>query len=958
MRKRQGCTSFWLRWSFLLLLPGLVGLVLNLSRESPAWAGLAISTRFITSTYFGATGNPSANEKIVDLAHTPDGSIVIIGTSSLPDPTFPTASPRYAYGPASASGTSGFVARFDADGHTLLWYAYFTPQTALPNRVAVDNAGNIYLAGIAYQNFAGLMGSLPPSCNQTLSGSADPFVAKLNPDGNALLWASYASGDDDLAQVQLGLASDNGPVISGRSGQNFFITRFGASGGCGFNQTYGDPLNSSAYSYINGLTLAPASNGIYAVGYHQRSANLQVPYLLALSAGGNVLWRAYAGQPVPSDLGADSRGQAVTLDADGQVLAAFTTVGGTSVLNREPLNLNQSIGSILTGAYQNSYGGGGGPKASFVGRYNADTGALLDATFFHAIVNGKTNSTEIKSLRADRANRVYLAGATACCLELTADAFDSSYATYEGFFSLLDPQMSSLAYSSYVGSAGEDGFAAMSLSKGRVALGGFAGGSGLQQLNPFQAYGGGTDGLLAVLEPSADLRLAFAGPGQTIGAGQPSAAFVVKLEDSYTGTTRPAPATYNLHLSSSSPTGSFAATVGGPYSAELNLSFGAGSNSVSFFYKDTLPGNPVLTVTPTPSNLSVLSQAQTIVGLVGDKAALEFQATQLGELPPAGPFTLSWRGPGAVGWSLASIVYGSGATDWLEVGGTSGSPLPQTLSLRPKTVPASANYPATFSATVTFKDTAGYDTTTVLNVTYTVQGAVLRFISDPQKISAGQESGAFVVEVQAAADGKPIKLAGSGLTLALSDAPASSGLFRVTSGGSPVNNVAISVGSSRTRFYYRPDAAGDRIIGVAAPGLNPVSQPLSVASACPALVPPVAVNNSGDDLSSDPCRVTLRLALTLENSITFAPGLNRVILDGPLAVGAGKAIDGGCLDGVPHIILDGGFKPGPAGQALLNLSGGAELRGLRVLNLAGPGLKLTSNSGSGPNKLHCLQILR
>jgi uncharacterized protein (TIGR03437 family) len=114
-------------------------------------------------------------------------------------------------GAFAAQGIGAFVAKIYAGGTGVSYLTYlgagnyYGPLIEIPtntvNAVAVDSGGSVYLAGAtsdpsfpattgAYQTtFAG-----PASMNPSQAAPSDAFLAKLNPTGTALLWATYLGG--------------------------------------------------------------------------------------------------------------------------------------------------------------------------------------------------------------------------------------------------------------------------------------------------------------------------------------------------------------------------------------------------------------------------------------------------------------------------------------------------------------------------------------------------------------------------------------------------------------------------------------------------------------------------------------------------------------------------------------------------------------------------------------------
>lgn len=92
-------------------------------------------------------------------------------------------------GALRAQGTGAFVFAVNSAGTGLVYLAPLgsVPEDAIAS-IAVDGAGNVYLAG---QTADAAFPVTPGAFQAALGGNSDAFVAKLNPDGSAMVWASY-----------------------------------------------------------------------------------------------------------------------------------------------------------------------------------------------------------------------------------------------------------------------------------------------------------------------------------------------------------------------------------------------------------------------------------------------------------------------------------------------------------------------------------------------------------------------------------------------------------------------------------------------------------------------------------------------------------------------------------------------------------------------------------------------
>lgn len=115
-------------------------------------------------------------------------------------------------------------------------------------------------------------------------------------------------------------------------------------------------------------------NVVYKTGYRQVSSNNQDAYLLKEVDGKQEWSKTYDTAPD------DSRGVALNF-ADGRLYAAFTCTGGNTGFK------------ATAGAFQSSYGSGGGPKITYFAQVNPDNGEIVAATFVGArLSDGRTNT--------------------------------------------------------------------------------------------------------------------------------------------------------------------------------------------------------------------------------------------------------------------------------------------------------------------------------------------------------------------------------------------------------------------------------------------------------------------------------------------------------------------------------------------------------------------------------------
>jgi hypothetical protein len=151
----------------------------------------------VYSTYFGGTGTDSGGDIAVDA----EGAAYVAGqTTSVDNP----ATPAYegfpivnALQPAFGGLSDGFVFKLNPAGNAVVFSTYIGGNhfendghlggISVGGSVAVDATGHVYLAGQTRS------ANFPTTANriQGFTGSQDCFVAKLVPEGNALVYSTY-----------------------------------------------------------------------------------------------------------------------------------------------------------------------------------------------------------------------------------------------------------------------------------------------------------------------------------------------------------------------------------------------------------------------------------------------------------------------------------------------------------------------------------------------------------------------------------------------------------------------------------------------------------------------------------------------------------------------------------------------------------------------------------------------
>src|SRR5262249_13898574 len=102
----------------------------------------------------------------------------------------------------------GFVTKITTTGDRIVYSAFLPPSEA----IAVDGNGFAYVAGQAGDGVGTVNGDQETFGGRSRSGKGDAFVAKINRDASALLYATYLGGSlDDWGR---GIAVDSREVVT------------------------------------------------------------------------------------------------------------------------------------------------------------------------------------------------------------------------------------------------------------------------------------------------------------------------------------------------------------------------------------------------------------------------------------------------------------------------------------------------------------------------------------------------------------------------------------------------------------------------------------------------------------------------------------------------------------------------------------------------------------------------
>lgn len=357
----------------------------------------------------------------------------------------------------AAGSQDAFVAKLNATGSGLVYSTYLGGRDFdQANAIAVDAAGNAYVAGATSSTDFPITPGAPQSTN---TGTENAFVAKLNAAGSELIYSTYLGGNGqdyangiavDLAgqaYVAGAASSTNFPTTTGAlqtakaGSQNAFVAKLNAAGSDLVYSTYlgGSNYDSAAAIAVDVTGQAYVAGETGSVNFPTTSGALQTS------------------DPSNPSSGAINHGFVAKLNAAGSGLVYSTYLGGNGVdqangIAADSLGHAYVVGDTSStnfpttpGALQTSNKGGGD---AFVVKLNPAGSGLVYGTYL-----GGSFADTGNAIAVDGAGEAYVAGGTGST-DFPIGFFAPQ--TYNGggsdaFVAKLNAAGNGLAYSTYLG---------------------------------------------------------------------------------------------------------------------------------------------------------------------------------------------------------------------------------------------------------------------------------------------------------------------------------------------------------------------------------------------------------------------------------------------------------------------------------------------------------------------------
>jgi len=150
------------------------------------------------------------------------GNAYVTGLTTATD--FPTTPGAYRTTACYSFFADGFVLKLGAAGDSLLYSTYLCgSEHESPNDIAIDAAGNAYVAGSTHSHDFPTVNALQPQ-HRGGPGASTGFVAKLNPTGSDLVYSTYLGGSTDDAIQGIAVDAAGNVFVTGVTVSSDFPT--------------------------------------------------------------------------------------------------------------------------------------------------------------------------------------------------------------------------------------------------------------------------------------------------------------------------------------------------------------------------------------------------------------------------------------------------------------------------------------------------------------------------------------------------------------------------------------------------------------------------------------------------------------------------------------------------------------------------------------------------------------
>ena len=292
-------------------------------------------SQVVYATYLGGSGTDEA------LGIAVDGNASAYVTGQTQSVDFPAENPLQAQCALNSSNHclgEAFVAKLTPDGSSLVYSTYLGGSGGdSGNAIAVDAAGNAYLAGAtSSQDFP----VLSPLQKQA-KGTSQAFITKVRPDGTALVYSTYLGGSGTDSATSIAVDKFGHAFVSGQTDSADFPTMKPVQASCHKNtggtctedaflavfSSGGSTLRFSTYLGGSGVDegrgIALDARGNAYMGGASTSGDFPMAIPVAVTSKSSVLNASGTSSPATSGTSGSS-GTPLSVPSGGGVVAMFS----------------------------------------------------------------------------------------------------------------------------------------------------------------------------------------------------------------------------------------------------------------------------------------------------------------------------------------------------------------------------------------------------------------------------------------------------------------------------------------------------------------------------------------------------------------------------------------------------------------------------------------------------------